>query len=198
MLALSEAQRRANDKYNAEDGLKQLCPENDAATCILGKKWRTPTLKDFQELMECCKWQWCIWGDYHGCRVIGPNGNSIFLHAGGTGFRSGRQGLAPAPPVFDPVGNIKKGGYGLTSANVLQTQAGTGQILNANAKNLKIPGIAGVDGTVNDRAGELSESYHLRSFRTSRKRAEDTEKHLPLLMDALCRLDYQAASQYCT
>lgn len=35
----------------------------------------------------------------------------------------------------------------MTSANVLQTQAGTGQILNANAKNLKIPGIAGVDGT---------------------------------------------------
>lgn len=71
-------------KYTEADGLKQLYPENDAATCILGKRWRTPTLKDFQELMKCCKWQWCIWGDYHGCRVIGPNGNSIFLHAGGT------------------------------------------------------------------------------------------------------------------
>ena len=51
---------------------------------------------------------------------------------------------------------------------------------------------------VNDRAGELSESYHLQSFRTKRKRAEDIEKHLPLLTDALCRWDYQAATQYCT
>lgn len=71
-------------KYTQTDGLKQLRPEDDAATCILGKKWRTPTIEDFRELMEHCTWKWCIWGDYHGCRVIGPNGNSIFLHAGGT------------------------------------------------------------------------------------------------------------------
>lgn len=71
-------------KYNAEDGLKQLLPEDDAATCILGKKWRTPTLEDFQELMNYCTWQWCTWCTHHGCLVTGPNGNSIFLHAGGT------------------------------------------------------------------------------------------------------------------
>jgi hypothetical protein len=84
-------------KYTATDGLKQLQPEDDAATCILGKKWRTPTVEDFQELIECCKWQWCIWGIYHGCLVTGKNGNSIFLHAGGSnngsmGFRDEFQG----------------------------------------------------------------------------------------------------------
>lgn len=84
-------------KYTATDGLKHLQPEDDAATCILGKKWRTPTVEDFQELIECCEWQWCIWGIYHGCLVTGKNGNSIFLHAGGCnngsiGFRDESQG----------------------------------------------------------------------------------------------------------
>lgn len=71
-------------KYTQTDGLKQLRPEDDAATCILGKKWRTPTIEDFRELMEHCTWKWCTWGIHHGCLVTSSNGNSIFLHAGGT------------------------------------------------------------------------------------------------------------------
>lgn len=70
-------------KYTRHDGLTELLPEDDPATCILGEKWRTPAYKDFQELMDCCKWSWCTWGIYHGCLVTGPNDNSIFLHAGG-------------------------------------------------------------------------------------------------------------------
>lgn len=80
-------------KYTESDGLKQLLPDDDAATRILGKKWRTPTIEDFRELMVHCTWQWCIWDIYHGCRVIGPNGNSIFLQAGGAaGINRERQG----------------------------------------------------------------------------------------------------------
>lgn len=70
-------------KYTSKDGLMRLQTEDDAVTCILGEKWRTPSKEDFQELIEKCKWEWCTWGIHHGCLVQGPNGNSIFLHAGG-------------------------------------------------------------------------------------------------------------------
>lgn len=70
-------------KYNKNDRLTQLLPEDDAATVLYGDKWRTPTEKDFQELKDHCKWQWCRWDIYNGCLITGSNGNSIFLHAGG-------------------------------------------------------------------------------------------------------------------
>lgn len=40
-----------------------------------------PTVTEFQELLECCKWEWNK--KKTGYNVIGPNGNSIFLPAEG-------------------------------------------------------------------------------------------------------------------
>lgn len=70
-------------KYNQKDGLTKLLPEDDAATVILGEKWRTPSVEDFKELEEHCKLQWCTWDIHRGCLITGPNGNSIFMPAGG-------------------------------------------------------------------------------------------------------------------
>ena len=71
------------NKYNTKDGLTELQPKDDAATEILGDKWRTPTKEDFEELISQCDWAWCEWDGYYGALVTGNNGNSIFLPASG-------------------------------------------------------------------------------------------------------------------
>lgn len=38
-------------KYNDTDKLRQLLPEDDAATVLLGKEWRTPTPQEFRALI---------------------------------------------------------------------------------------------------------------------------------------------------
>ena len=62
-------------------------PQYDAATAILGDGWRMPTQNEMKELINSCTWVWTTLNDVNGCRVTGPNGNSIFLPA--AGYRSG-------------------------------------------------------------------------------------------------------------
>ena len=61
--------------------------DKDAATVILGEKWRMPTYEEVKELMEKCSW---TWSDYNGVKgytvesnVAGYEGNFIFLPAAG-------------------------------------------------------------------------------------------------------------------
>lgn len=55
----------------------------DAATKILGKGWRMPTLEEWKELKSECNYEWTDVNGVDGLKVIGPNGNSMFLPAGG-------------------------------------------------------------------------------------------------------------------
>lgn len=55
----------------------------DAATVNLGGNWRMPTKIEMSELIDKCSWEWVQIGGKNGCKVTGPNGNSIFLPAGG-------------------------------------------------------------------------------------------------------------------
>ena len=57
--------------------------EYDAATVNLGSDWRMPTEVQMQELIDNCKWEWTQINAVNGYKVIGPNGNSIFLPAAG-------------------------------------------------------------------------------------------------------------------
>ena len=50
---------------------------------------RLPTLDQFEELRHKCRWEWI--GD--GCRVTGPNGNSIVLSASGHRFAGSVSGV---------------------------------------------------------------------------------------------------------
>ena len=61
----------------------------DAATATLGDGWRMPTQNEMKELINSCTWVWTTLNDVSGCRVTGPNGNSIFLPA--AGYRAGEQ-----------------------------------------------------------------------------------------------------------
>ncbi len=58
-------------------------PLYDAARANWGGTWRMPTKAEFDELLNKCKWEWTTQGGKKGYRVIGPNGNSIFLPAAG-------------------------------------------------------------------------------------------------------------------
>ena len=77
-------------KYNDDDKLTQLQPEDDAATVILGPWCHTPTKAEWEELIEKCTWEAtkvtmpgttkpivACW------KVTGPNGNHIILPSSG-------------------------------------------------------------------------------------------------------------------
>lgn len=70
-------------KYNSNDGKTVLEPMDDAAYISWGQKWRIPTEEEFKELKTKCTREWTTVDDVPGCRYTGPNGNSIFLPAGG-------------------------------------------------------------------------------------------------------------------
>lgn len=61
----------------------------DVAYTKWGKHWRMPTIWETRELENKCKWIWEEVNGIKGARVIGPNGNSIFLPA--TGAKKGNK-----------------------------------------------------------------------------------------------------------
>ena len=55
----------------------------DAARAIWGAPWQLPTKVQVEELLEKGEWEWTEMNGCRGCKVTGPNGNSIFLPAAG-------------------------------------------------------------------------------------------------------------------
>ena len=66
------------------DNKLQLDLEDDAAHVNWGGKWRMPTAEEAKELYDCCKWTWTIEKGMPGYKVMGINGNSIFMPAAGS------------------------------------------------------------------------------------------------------------------
>ena len=58
----------------------------DAATVILGKDFKMPTLEQLKELLGYCTTEWTELNGTKGMKVTGSNGNSIFFPF--SGFRS--------------------------------------------------------------------------------------------------------------
>ena len=72
-------------KYNDEDKLTELEPEDDAAHVNMGGEWCIPTEEQFKELKKHTKHKW--FENYNdtgvnGRLITGKNGNTIFLPAG--------------------------------------------------------------------------------------------------------------------
>ena len=57
--------------------------EYDAATVNWKGGWRMPKYGELEELINRCTWEWTTQNGIYGNKVIGPNGNSIFLPAAG-------------------------------------------------------------------------------------------------------------------
>ena len=74
-------------EYSLPGGLNDISgTEYDAATINMGKEWRMPTKLELVELNDASTAVWTTYKGVDGMRIIGPNGNSIFLPSGG--FRS--------------------------------------------------------------------------------------------------------------
>lgn len=69
--------------YGTVDNRTTLTSSDDVATVKWGSKWRMPTKEEMEELDEDCTWTWTTQSGVNGMKVIGPNGNSIFLPAAG-------------------------------------------------------------------------------------------------------------------
>lgn len=73
-----------NDSYpSANPPLEISGTDYDIAHAKWGGAWRMPTLAHFDELITRCIWTWGTYKGVWGCKITGPNGNSIFLPAGG-------------------------------------------------------------------------------------------------------------------
>jgi hypothetical protein len=73
-------------KYNDEDKLTKLEPEDDAAHINMGGNWCMPTQKHFYELLEKTNWEFVK--NYNNTNINGmlfngKNGNTLFLPCAG-------------------------------------------------------------------------------------------------------------------
>ena len=75
-------------KYNASDNKTVLDLTDDAARAAWGGSWRTPTEANWKELLDNCTWTRTTRNGVSGRLVTGPNGNSIFLPAAGTWYKT--------------------------------------------------------------------------------------------------------------
>lgn len=65
--------------HDTFDNKTQLDKEDDAAYMNWGGKWRMPTGKEFQELINNCTWSYVTISDVNAYKVTGPSGNYIYL-----------------------------------------------------------------------------------------------------------------------
>lgn len=73
-----------NSEWGDVDGLNTLLPQDDAATVLMGEKWRMPTYQEQQELIDGCEWKWTSVRGQAGCMGTSlTNGNTIFFPAVG-------------------------------------------------------------------------------------------------------------------
>lgn len=55
--------------------------DNDVAQLKWGGNWRIPTQSEIYKLTNACTWIWCKKNDVSGYKIIGENGNWIFMPA---------------------------------------------------------------------------------------------------------------------
>lgn len=69
----------SDSNFGDVDNLKELNSEDDAASQKWGGQWRMPTVIEQDELRDYCVWSKETLNGINGYRIVGPNGNSIFL-----------------------------------------------------------------------------------------------------------------------
>lgn len=79
------------DHYTAPESIMDISgTDYDVAHTDWGGDWRMPTVDEYKELCERCVWVWVTQNGVNGYKVLGLNGNSIFLPA--AGYSLGQQG----------------------------------------------------------------------------------------------------------
>lgn len=72
-----------NSRLGSVDNKTVLEPVDDAASVNWGPSWCTPTTEQQTELFEECSWFRKTVNGVKGFRIVGPNGNELFLPAAG-------------------------------------------------------------------------------------------------------------------
>lgn len=73
--------------YEFQNICMDICgTKYDAATVMLGERWRIPTKEQVDELVEECIWEWVTVGEVEGMKATGKNGNHIFFPATGYNY----------------------------------------------------------------------------------------------------------------
>ena len=75
------------------DNKKFLEPEDDVATVKWGSQWRMPSQAECQELVDNCRWVYGSINGVMGTKIIGPNGQFIFIPAAGCADPDGKYGV---------------------------------------------------------------------------------------------------------
>lgn len=75
-----------NSNGGTVDNRTTLTSSDDVATVKWGSKWRMPTKEEMKELVEDCTWTRTTQNGVEGMKVIGSDGNSIFLPAAGNRY----------------------------------------------------------------------------------------------------------------
>ena len=82
------------------DNKRVLDSEDDVATVKWGGQWRMPSKSECQELVDKCR---CVYGSIDGVmgtKIIGPNGQSIFIPAAGYADPDGKPHLVGESALF--------------------------------------------------------------------------------------------------
>ena len=72
-----------SSRYGTVDDLVVLEPEDDAATVNWGPEWCMPSLRQIQELIDCCSFTRAEVNGVIVRLVTGPNGNTMYMPADG-------------------------------------------------------------------------------------------------------------------
>lgn len=57
--------------------------EYDVSTNVWGQVWQIPSKEQWKELIDKCSWEWTNRNGIDGYKIVGKNGNSIFLPVSG-------------------------------------------------------------------------------------------------------------------
>lgn len=87
----SETYQYYNDGTYQDIGTNISNTQYDVAKETWGENWRMPTSEEWQELIDKCELEWVAYHYEVGLKVIGPNGNCIFLPADGYYFGTSKR-----------------------------------------------------------------------------------------------------------
>lgn len=88
-MRVGESTWEGINKYNVNDGLKNLSADDDAATANWGKDWKTPTAEQWIELRKECMWRWTSsynMSHVSGYIVMNPQNNDIHIFLPAAGY----------------------------------------------------------------------------------------------------------------
>ena len=128
-----------NETIGVVDRKTKLELSDDAANLKWGPNWRIPTKIEFEELMNKCSWKKEKIDEVEGFRVVGKNGNSIFLPF--NGFITHEKKLDGHNVLINRKIHVAENGsgyYWTSSLDVNNPKMAWGFVINPNTQGMNI------------------------------------------------------------